>query len=492
MPSPGSRGADSSNIDLVPTQPSEPAVTDPTALTLAEASRAIARRDLSPQELTRACLERIERLNPSLNAFVLITAERALQDAARAEQELLAGHYRGPLHGVPVAFKDLYDTAGIETAAGSAVLRGRVPTSDATVVRRLLDAGAIMLGKTNTHEFAWGTTTNNPHTGPTRNPWAQDRIPGGSSGGSGAAVAASLCPVALGTDTGGSIRIPAALCGCVGLKPTYGRVSRAGIIPMSWRFDHAGPLARTVEDVAIVLDIISGYDPADFATVPLPEVDHRQALIPEIKELRIGIPRDQFFSLLDPEVFVAIEEAIEVLRSLGAIVEDIDPGFTREDVVSAWRLVNVEGRLHHAPYLEQNPQAYSEELRNILLQPLPEPLDLSAAYLASYRVAEALRNTLAQVDLLVTPTTTRPASLIGEDPVQVDGVQLSTGAAFASLTMPFNIAGIPAISIPCGFNSEGLPIGLQLAARPFDETTLLRAAFAYECATDWHRKAPTR
>ncbi|GIW17018.1 MAG: amidase [Tepidiforma sp.] len=463
---------------------------DPADLTVADAARAIARRDLSPVDLTRACLARIEARNPALNAFVTVVPERALEEAARAEAELLAGQYRGPLHGIPIGLKDLYDTAGIETAAGSAVLRGRVPDRDAAAVARLREAGAVILGKTNTHEFAWGTTTNNPHTGPTRNPWAPDRIPGGSSGGSGAAVAARLCPAALGTDTGGSIRIPAALCGVVGLKPTFGRVSRAGIIPMSWQFDHAGPITRTVEDAAILLAAIAGYDPADFATVPVPVPDYRAALIPDIRGLRIGVPRDQFFGLLDPEVLVAVEEALETLRGLGAAVEDVDAGFTREQVISAWRLVNVEGRLYHAPWLEQQPEAYSEELRNVLLQPLPEPLDLSAAYLASYEIKEGVRRVLETVDLLAAPTTMRPASAIGEDPVEVEGVQLSTGAAFASLTMPFNLAGVPAVSIPCGFSAEGLPIGLQLAGRPFDEGTVLRAAFAYECATEWRRRTP--
>ncbi|GIW13889.1 MAG: amidase [Tepidiforma sp.] len=465
-------------------------MSDPAELTIAEASRAIARRDLSPVELTRACLARVERLNPALNAFVVVTAESALEEAARAEAELLAGKYRGPLHGIPVAYKDLFDTAGVETAAGSAVLRGRVPDRDAAVVARLRAAGMVMLGKTNTHEFAWGTTTNNPHTGPTRNPWDPERIPGGSSGGSGAAVAARMCPAALGTDTGGSIRIPAALCGCVGLKPTFGRVSRAGIIPMSWQFDHPGPLARSVEDAALVLQAVAGYDPEDFATVPVPVPDFADALVPDVRGLRIGVPRDQFFGLLDPEVLVAVEEALEVLRGLGAAVDDVESGFTREDIIAAWRLVNVEGRLYHAPWLEQSPEAYSEELRGVLLQPLPEPLDLSAAYLASYRVKEAVRRLFEQVDLLVTPTTMRAASRIGEDPVQVEGIELSTGAAFASLTMPFNVAGTPAVSIPCGFTSDGLPIGLQLAGRPFDEVTVLRAAFAFECATDWHRRAP--
>jgi aspartyl-tRNA(Asn)/glutamyl-tRNA(Gln) amidotransferase subunit A len=259
---------------------------------------------------------------------------------------------------------------------------------------------------------------------------------------------------------------------------------------MSWQFDHAGPIARTVEDAAMLLQAIAGYDPDDFATVPVPVPDYRAALVPDVRGLRIGVPRDQFFGLLDPEVLVAVEEALECFRTLGATVEDVDSGFTREQVISAWRLVNVEGRLYHAPYLEQHPEAYSEELRNILLQPLPEPLDLAAAYLDSYRIKEGVRRVLQSVDLLAAPTTMRPASRIGEDPVEVEGVQLSTGAAFASLTMPFNLAGVPAISIPCGFSSEGLPIGLQLAARPFDEPTLLRAAFAYECATDWHRREP--
>jgi aspartyl-tRNA(Asn)/glutamyl-tRNA(Gln) amidotransferase subunit A len=465
-------------------------VSDLPSLTIAEAARLIERRQLSPLELTHACLDRIERLNPLVNAFVTVTRERALDDAARAEQELLGGHYRGSLHGIPIGLKDLIDTAGIETFAGAAVLRGRIPDQDATAVRHLRQAGAVLLGKTNTHEFAWGTTTNNPHTGATRNPWQTDHIPGGSSGGSGAAIAARLALGTLGTDTGGSIRIPAALCGCVGLKPTFGRVSRAGVIPMSWQLDHPGPIARTVEDAALLLQAIAGYDANDFATVPVPVPDYRAALLPDVRGLRIGVPRDQFFGLLDPEVLVAVEEALELFRTLGAEVLDVESGFTREQVISAWRLVNVESRLLHAPYLEQTPESYSEELRAILLQPLPEPLDLAAAYRASYDIKEAVRRVLETVDVLVAPTTMRPASRIGEDPVEIEGIKLSTGAAFASLTMPFNIAGVPAISLPCGLSAEGLPIGLQIAGRPFDEPTVLRAAHAYECATDWHRRLP--
>jgi len=460
-------------------------------LTIAEASGALQRRQVSSSELTEAYLGRIERLNSSINAYVLVTAERARNEAAAADEEIAAGRYRGPLHGIPIGLKDLYDTAGIETAGGSAVLRGRVPQRDSTAARKLAQAGAVLLGKTNTHEFAWGTTTNNPHTGATHNPWKLDRIPGGSSGGSGAAIAARMAAGTLGTDTGGSIRIPAALCGCVGLKPTFGRASKAGVLPMSWQFDHPGPITRTVEDAAILLQAMAGYDPEDFATVPVPVPDYREGLESGVRGLRVGIPREQFFGLLDPEVRVAVEEAIAVLAGLGAEVLDVDPGFTREQVLQAWNVVNAEGQVHHKPYFAAHPEMYSAELRAVLTQPLPDALGLTEAYRASYDVKERARQAFETVDLMLAPTTMRPAAKIGEEQVAVEGVTLSPGAAFASLTMPWNIAGLPAISIPCGFSSEGLPIGVQLVGGPFQEATVLRAARAYEAATDWHtRRAP--
>ena len=463
-------------------------MTDLRELTIAEAARAIERRQVSPVELTRAYLDAIGRLNPGLNAYVTVTAERAEQDARRAADEVAAGRYLGPLHGIPIGLKDLYDTEGIETFGGAEVLRGRIPGADSTAARKLREAGSVLLGKTNTHEFAWGTTTNNPHTGATRNPWDTSRIPGGSSGGSGAAIAARVAAGTLGTDTGGSIRIPAALNGCVGLKPTFGRASKAGVLPMSWQYDHPGPIARTVEDAAILLGCIAGYDPADFATVPVPVPDYRAALGGGVSGLRVGVPREQFFGLLDAEVIVAVEEALETLRGLGADVFDIDAGFTREQTIKAWQLVIAEGQVHHRPHFGARPDAYSEELRNVMQQPLPDAHALTEAYRTSYDIKEGVRRAFESVDVMVTPTAMRAASLIGEDQVEVEGVKMSTGAAFASLTMPFNIAGVPAMSIPCGFTADGLPIGLQIAGRPFDEATVLRLGHAYECATEWHRR----
>jgi aspartyl-tRNA(Asn)/glutamyl-tRNA(Gln) amidotransferase subunit A len=459
-----------------------------TELTLAQAAAQIERREISSAELTDAYLARIERLNPSINAYVTVTAGRARSDAAAADAAIARGEYRGPLHGIPIGLKDLYDTAGIETAGGSSVLKGRVPDRDSTPARKLREAGAVLLGKTNTHEFAWGTTTNNPHTGATHNPWKLDRIPGGSSGGSGAAIAARMAAGTLGTDTGGSIRIPAALCGCVGLKPTFGRASKAGVLPMSWQFDHPGPICRTVEDAAIMMAAIAGYDPDDFATVPVPVPDYRDGIEAGVNGMRIGIPRGQFFGLLEPEVRVAVEEAIGVLAGLGANVADIDPGFTREQSNRAWQLVNAEGQLHHRPYFGPQPDAYSPELRAVLTTALPDAIGLTEAYRASYDIKEGVRRAFESVDVMVTPTAMRASALIGEETVEVEGVRMSPGAAFASLTMPFNMAGVPAISIPCGFTSEGLPIGLQIVGGPFAEGTVLRAARAYEAATDWHTR----
>jgi len=419
---------------------------------------------------------------------VTVTAERARADAAAATNEIMGGGYRGPLHGIPIGLKDLYDTAGIETFGGAEVLRGRIPERDSTPARLLRAAGTVLLGKTNTHEFAWGTTTNNPHTGATHNPWDTSRIPGGSSGGSGAAIAARLAAGTLGTDTGGSIRIPAALNGCVGLKPTFGRASKAGVLPMSWQFDHPGPIARTVEDAAILLEVIAGYDPDDFATVPVPVPNYRAEMGGGIQGVRIGVPRDQFYGLLDGEVLVAVEEALETFRSLGAEVVDVDAGFSRAQTIKAWQLVIAEGHVHHAPYFSQRPDLYSDELAAVMRQELPDARGLTEAYRTSYSIKESVRRAFDEVDVMVTPTTMRAASVIGEEQVEVEGIRMSPGAAFASLTMPFNIAGVPAMSLPCGFTADGLPIGLQIAAAPFDEATVLRVGHAYECATEWHRR----
>ena len=297
--------------------------TDETRLTLTQAAALLQRRELSPLELTDAYLRRIERLNPHLNAYVTVTAERAREDARRATEQLGAGASRGPLHGVPIALKDLYDTAGIRTAGGAKILADRVPGADATAARRLREAGTVLLGKLNTHELAFGVTTTNPHFGATRNPWDPERIPGGSSGGAGAAVAAGLAAATLGTDTGGSIRIPASLCGCVGLKPTYGRVSKAGVLPLSRLLDHAGPLTATVEDAARLLQVVAGYDPDDGSTVPVPVPDYAAALGEGVRGLRVGVPRGYFFDRLDDEVRSAVERALGVLHDLGAELHEV-------------------------------------------------------------------------------------------------------------------------------------------------------------------------
>jgi aspartyl-tRNA(Asn)/glutamyl-tRNA(Gln) amidotransferase subunit A len=465
--------------------------TDLTTLTIAESAAKLAAREVSSAELTEAYLGRIERLNPAIIAYVTVTADRARSDAARADREIAAGNYRGPLHGIPIGLKDLYDTAGIETAGGSKIFAGRIPDSDSTCARKLSEAGAVLLGKTNTHEFARGATTNNPHTGATHNPWALDRIPGGSSGGSGAAIAARMAAGTLGTDTGGSIRIPAALCGCVGLKPTFGRVSKAGVMMMSWQFDHPGPIVKTVEDAAIMLRAIAGYDPQDFATVPVPVPDYREGLERGVSGMRIGVPREQFFGLLDPELRVSVEEAIQVLSGLGAEVIEVDGGFTRELLMKAWTVCVAEGRAFHAPWFPSRESEYGADVAAGLSLPLPDAVGLADAYRASYDIKEGMRQLFENVDALVTPSTLRAASVIGEEPVDVDGHSLSTGAAFAGQTMPFNIAGLPALTLPCGFSSGGLPFSLQIAGKPFDEAGVLRVARAYEAATDWHtRLAP--
>src|SRR6185312_11299205 len=437
---------------------------------------------------TQAYLDRIAQLNPLINAYITVTADRALEDARRADAELAAGKPRGPLHGIPIALKDLYETAGIRTTAGSKVFADYIPEHDSTAARKLREAGSVLLGKTNTHEFAWGTTTNNPHYGATHNPWDTSRIPGGSSGGSGAAIAAHLAAGTLGTDTGGSIRIPAALCGCVGMKPTFGRASKAGVFPMSWAFDHPGPITHTVEDAAIMLGVIAGYDPADFATVPVPVPDYRAALTGDIRGLRIGVQRASFFDLLDDEVRVAVELAIEQLRELGADVREVDSGVTRQQINQAWDVVNAESQAYHQEAFATRPQDFGADLQAILSIPLPDALGLSRAYRASYDVKEGFRKLLEEVDLLVSPTCLAPASVIGQETVEVAGVSIVPGSAFASLTMPFNVAGLPALSLPCGFSESGLPIGLQLAGRPFDEATVLRAGHAYEQATEWHKR----
>ncbi len=464
---------------------------DLTTLSIAEVSALIVRREVSPVELTEAYLARIERHNPLLNAYVTVTADAARSEAREAEQEIARGMYRGPLHGIPIALKDLYDTKGVRTAAGSKILWDRVPDEDSTVTRLLRAAGAISLGKTNTHEFAYGVTTNNPHFGATRNPWNPDCIPGGSSGGSGAAVAAGMAAMAMGSDTGGSIRIPASLCGTVGLKATHGRVSTAGVIPLSWTLDHAGPLTRTVEDAAIVLNAIAGADPNDPMTIPIPVAEYRNDLAAGVRGLRFAVLTGAQFDPIDREVSAALDEAIATLRGLGATIEEMDGTLFGNARPAVADIMMLEAQHYHAASLRDRPEDFGDDVRSRLTR----RTDMTASeLLTALRTRDAIivgaNHLMERYDALLLATTRIPAPPIAGQTITVDGEEVFAPTLLTGNTNPFNLTGMPALSLPCGFTAAGLPIGLQIVGRRWDETTVLRIGASYERATDWHTRRP--
>ena len=454
-----------------------------TAFTISELAQRLRRREISAVEVTQDCVARIERLNPALNAFITVMGESALDEARRADAEIARGEWRGPLHGVPVALKDLIDTAGVRTTAASALYKDRVPKQDADVVRRLRQTGAVIVGKNNLHECAYGGSSLVSYFGDVHNPWDVGRIAGGSSGGSAAAVVARLGYAAIGTDTAGSIREPAALCGCVGLKPTYGRVSGRGVIPLSLSLDHVGPLAATVADAAIVLQAIAGYDAADITTADVPVEDYVSALREDAKALRVGVPRDYFFDDLDTEVASAMEHALRGIATLVAEVKDV-----RLEVPTDRTLQSAESYAFHAENVAKSPELYqSETLRRIR-----SGESVSAGeYIQRRRELEEARrgigHVFADVDLLVTPTMPMPAPAIADlraDPEALRPAELR----LLRNTRPFNVWGLPAISVPCGFTQSGLPIGLQIAGPHWREDLVLRLAHAYEQATAWHKR----
>jgi aspartyl-tRNA(Asn)/glutamyl-tRNA(Gln) amidotransferase subunit A len=453
----------------------------PIPRTIFELSPLLRRKKISPVELTQACLERIEKLNPTLNAFITVLADSVLAAARTAETEIARGEWRGPLHGIPISPKDLIDTAGVRTTAASERHKNRIPAEDAEVVRRLKQAGAVIVGKNNLHEFAYGGSSLVSYFGDVRNPWDTARIAGGSSGGSAAAVAAGLCFAAIGTDTAGSIREPAALCGCVGLKPTYGRVSSHGVIPLALSLDHVGPLANTVTDTAIVLQAIAGYDPADITTPNIPVADYVSALREGAKSLRVGVPRTFFYEDLDAEVAAAVEQALAVIKTLAADVKEV-----AIEVPTDRTLQLAESYANHKENATTAPELYQPEtLRRILAG-----ANISAAdYIQHRRELEQARrdigNAFAEVDLLVTPTTPMPAPLIADFKANPDALRPAELRLLRN-TRPFNVWGLPAISMPCGFTPSGLPIGLQIAAAHWREDRVLRLAHAYGQATRWH------
>jgi aspartyl-tRNA(Asn)/glutamyl-tRNA(Gln) amidotransferase subunit A len=455
-------------------------------MTLKEASELLRRKTVSPVDLTQACLKRIESYNSVLDAFITVTKNAAMEAARAMEAEQREGKWRGPLHGIPIALKDNIDTAGIRTTAASELFKDRIPSADAEVVRRLKNAGAILLGKTNLQEFAYGGTSSISYFGPVHNPWALDRIPGGSSGGSAAATAAGLCFASLGTDTAGSLRIPACYCGIVGFKPTYGRVSNRGVVPLSWTLDHVGPLCRTVEDAALMLGVIAGYDELDPSSANTPVPDYSSAFKMQASKLRLGVPRTQFFEGLDPEIAKAVETAIEVLRTFAATVGEVTLPSTTIPIDEIYTKVrSVEGYAYHSQWIAESPEKYQPATREQILR---NSATIEApAYAQARRELDLLRREInkvfATVDLLVTPTMPTPPVLIAQ----------ATSPASVSIrnTSPFDVLGLPAISIPCGFTTSGLPIGLQMVSAPFAESKVLALAHAYERETEWHKRHPT-
>jgi aspartyl-tRNA(Asn)/glutamyl-tRNA(Gln) amidotransferase subunit A len=454
-------------------------------LNIEQAAPLLRARKLSPVELTRTCLARIEALNPALNAFITVTADSALAQAQRAQAELQQGHWRGPLHGIPIALKDLIDTAGVRTTAASALFKDRIPEQDAAVVARLKDAGAVLLGKLNMQEFAYGGTSVPSYFGRVCNPWDLARVTGGSSGGSAAAVAAGLCYAALGSDTGGSVRQPAAFCGIVGLKPTYGRVSNRGIVPLSPSMDHIGPLTRCVTDTAMVLQAIAGYDPSDITSQDRPVTKYRPDIGHNPSRLRVGLPREFFYASLDPDVQTAIDQALTSLGRLGVQIQDVALEASTDRTV-----FRAEAYAYHVQYMTKTPELYQPET----LAKLRFGAGIDApAYISARRELERLRRStllvFSAVDFLVTPTTSVPAPKASDYPSSVEGA-LALDALLLRNTRPFNMYGFPTISIPCGMTRSGLPIGLQISTAPWQEQPLLALARAFEAATNWHTQRP--
>ena len=451
---------------------------DVSQLTLAQAADLLRRREVSPVELTKACLGRIEKYNSALNAYITVRAEEALAEARAIESELLRGRPRGPLHGIPIALKDNIDTASVRSTGASNLFRDRVPPEDAEVARRLKQAGTILLGKLNLHEFAYGGSSTVTAFGTMHNPWGLDRVTGGSSGGPAAAVAAALCYGSLGTDTAGSVRMPAAHCGIVGFKPTYGRVSTRGVMTLSWTLDHVGPMCRTVEDAALMLNVVAGYDALDPTTADVPVPDYMRSLEASTSRLRLGIPRTPFFENLDGEVASAINAALDVLRTMTAEARDIAP---LPPSVNPARVWTPEAYAYHAKWIAESPEKYQPGTRTTLERSATASASEYAQAVHDVHVARrAIRAVFANVDLLITPTMKTPAPPLEGGPPGGGG----NGNAI------FDVFGLPTISVPCGFTGSGLPIGMQISGAPWAEPTVLALAHAYEQATPWHRRRP--
>ena len=466
-------------------------MTDICFLSIAEASYLIAQGELSPVELVKAHLKRIDDIETHLNSFITILDEDALSSAHAAEVDIRSGKRIGDLHGIPIGVKDLCNTKNVRTTIGSKIMSDFVPTEDATVVKRLKSAGAIIIGKLQMHEFAIGVTSENPHYGPAHNPWSTDRITGGSSGGSASSVASGQCMGAIGTDTGGSVRLPAALCGIVGLKPTFGRVSKNGVFPVAWNLDTVGPMTRTVRDAALMLNTISGHDQRDQFSSHRPTEDWTTSINQDIQGIRIGVHRDYFFDRLGIDVESSITAAADVLEGLGASITEVSiPLMDLASSIST-TIIGPEAVEIHMQDLLERPEDFDPSVR-VRLE--------AGAVVSAHQYIKAqrartlfnrnVRTAMETVDVILSPTSAVGAPKIGREMVPVEGEFETKLTLLSKLTRPFNLPGVPTISLPCGFTSDGLPIGLQLSGRPFEEATILRVAHSYEQATEWHKRRP--
>lgn len=461
------------------------ALTDLLQLGITDVLQHIRSRQLSPVELVRTYLERIEKLNPTLNVYLTVLSESALAAATAAEQAVMRGEALGPLHGVPIALKDNCDVAGVRMTAGSKFLRENIATTDSEVTARLQKAGAILLGKLHMHEWAIGATTRNPHFGPCRNPWDPQRIPGGSSGGSGAALAADIALAAIGTDTGGSVRIPAALNGISGIRPTIGRVSIRGVAPVSWTFDTVGPMARRAEDVTHLLQVVAGYDPEEPTSVDASVPDYFAALRVGVKGLRIGLLGGHFLRESEPTVIAAVKKAAQVFVELGAHVEELELVGAEDVIDHMSELILTDAAAFHRSRMEERPQDFGQDVMTRLRRGAAVTgVQYALARQEQRRWQRYVEQVLTQYDLLLAPTCGLGAPSIEES----EGVE--TTRLLTRFTYPINFAAVPVLSAPCGFTAEGLPVSVQIAARHWQEALVLRAAWAYQQATDWHLQRP--
>ena len=457
----------------------------PYELTLTEAAAKIGSKELSPVELAESVLGRIQAVDGKVGAFAAVTADRAMQDARQAAEDIAAGNYRGALHGVTVGVKDLVDTAGIATTSSSKTRTDNVPSSDAAVVERLAGAGAVLVGKTHTHEFAYGVITPT-----TRNPWNLDHIPGGSSGGSAAAIASQMCQGAIGTDTGGSIRIPSSACGTVGLKPTYGRVSRRGITSLSWALDHVGPITRTVRDAALMMNVLAGYDRADPGTVDEPVPDFTAGLDDGVEGMVFGLPTNYFFDNIDPEVEAAVRAAVDVLTGLGAQIREIELPLADAYMSVEFGILVPEASAYHQTLLREKADLYTDDVRVFLDA---GELMLATDYIKALRVRtliqEGWRDMFEGLDAVLAPTLPATAARVGQASFNWDAEEAVINS-YVRTSAPGNLTGLPGLSVPCGFSKDGLPIGLQILGKPFAEPTVLRIGAAYEAANPTAGKVP--